>query len=747
MNKYMKIYEENMKKAEDLSLQLLQNLRANNEDQIFAKINEINNLPVKIGSINDLKDYVLNNIEQIPLNSGKPQNICNFLLFIEKLEVEDFENYLPKIENKILKNINVYNEENLVLILYTLSKYRRFDKNVWNKIYDILIDKIHLLDMSHTSKLLLGLTMTTSMERNLITEDQASRIYTEIFKNIEKNINDIKYLDTFRILISLTKKPISLRNISEKVWLKLQQNFRENINYFDMYQISQIALLLCEIPYVDVAVYKVIEQEILKEYLTNIDEIIKNGGENMNASALLDDLSKISFALSISRQGSAYFWNSLIKAYIKHHTHISLLALENILFVCNRVNDFIQDPGINKKPELVTNVENLYRLIADRIKNEKLLEQGKIDPFNLMMPSARYIALTDETIWNNITKSILDVLQNKNFKANAFILTDIIMSYANYYIYLIQQTIETGKKFESNLFLQNFENFWKLVESHILTIKDNEFEIPNISNIVLDLSQIDIELTKSWGYLSDITRLKLEDFDKHNFILVVMGFSKSGIEDKQLWADLKGYVQKHLNEFRIEELKKIILAFINVKETGELWKEIEKRLASDDILSEITFDGFNDIQIPLALLAVNHEKIWQKFEELLFKNLNTLQNDKDLLLNTVYSFSRIGRGTTVLWNKLCTILKSQMLKYELEDQVHIIICLKPNVISRNSLVTIIDNDFWKSLMMSIEEKVSQANLNTCNNLLKALKENEYSAKNKLLIKKVEDRIAALLKRI
>jgi hypothetical protein len=336
----MKAYEEHMKKAESLSLQLLQNLRAKNEDQIFAKMNEINDLPIKIGSISDLKEYILNNIEQIPLHSGKPDNICNFLLFIEKLEVDDFEKYFPKIENKILNNLTIYNTENLVLILYTLSKYRRFDKNVWNNMYNLLIDKIHLLDMQHTSKLLLGLVMTTSMERNILNDEQLSKIYTELFNNIEKNINDIKYLDTFRILIALTKKPISLRNISEKVWLKLQQNFRENINYFDMYQISQITLLLCEIPYIDHAVYKIIEQEILNEYLTNIDDIIKNGGEDMNATALLDDLSKIAFALAISRQGSVYFWNSLIKAYIKHHNNISLLALENVVFLCNRVNDF-----------------------------------------------------------------------------------------------------------------------------------------------------------------------------------------------------------------------------------------------------------------------------------------------------------------------------------------------------------------------------------------------------------------------
>jgi hypothetical protein len=95
-----------------------------------------------------------------------------------------------------------------------------------------------------------------------------------------------------------------------------------------------------------------------------------------------------------------------------------------------------------------------------------------------MMPTARFVTLSNETLWNNITKNIINVFENKNFKANAFILTDVVMAYANYYLYLAEQTVQGGKQFENNLYLGNFQKFWKLIEGHILTINEKEFEIP-----------------------------------------------------------------------------------------------------------------------------------------------------------------------------------------------------------------------------------------------------------------------------
>ena len=88
-----------------------------------------------------------------------------------------------------------------------------------------------------------------------------------------------------------------------------------------------------------------------------------------------------------------------------------------------------------------------------------------------------------------------------------------------------------------------------------------------------------------------------------------------------------------------------------------------------------------------------------------------------------------------------------MLSYELDDLGHIVVCLKPNVISKNSLSRVIDNEFWHIVMVKMEEKIPHASLNTCNNVLKALKENENTNKNSILIKKVEDKIGLLLKKI
>jgi hypothetical protein len=72
--------------------------------------------------------------------------------------------------------------------------------------------------------------------------------------------------------------------------------------------------------------------------------------------------------------------------------------------------------------------------------------------------------------------------------------------------------------------------------------------------------------------------------------------------------------------------------------------------------------------------------------------------------------------------------------------------LKSNVITRNALTGLIDNEFWNSLMKSIEEKVPHANTTTSLNLSRALQDNEITAKNKSLLEKVNNRIDVLSKR-
>jgi hypothetical protein len=744
-NNFMKQYEENMKKANLKSLQLLQAIKSNQTSTMNTLINEILEIPVKLGSNTDLKNYILENLEKIPLNPEKEEEMKNFLLFIEKLEIDNFENHFLKIEPKYRNNLTKYNKETLIAILYTYSKYRVLDQKVWNQFHDLLINQVKDLDLEHSTKLLLALTMATGSQKDLLSNEKSENLYREIFNNIEKKIGQLKYLDTFRIFISMTKKPVPIKTISDSTWAKLQKNFKENINYFDLYQISQILLLICEMPNIDFEVFKVVENELIKEYLEQIEGMVKNAGGELNLQSLLDDISKISFAMALSRQGSVFYWNKLIKTMIKYHSSVSQLCMENMSFVCNRLADYIIDINASSKPEIMVNLETLFLLFVDKIKQEKLLQENKIDPFNLMMPLARF-SIIDEEIWNPLTHNIMEMMNNPQFVVNPYIITDITFAFSHYYTDLIMNSFEKGQKYENNYYLKNFEGFWKRVEELLLKVDEKQFELPNISNIIIDLTQIDLELPKAWNKLADLVRLNLQNVDKNYIIYFVMGFSKVEYKDQVFWKELQDFVKLHINEFTVEDLKKITLSFLKNKDTVELWKSIESRLSSPEMIKDITFESFNDLQIPLALLGMNNDKIWNRFEELVFKNIGPVTGDKDLLLNTIYSFSRIGRGSALLWQKLCTTLKEQMEGYEIEDLGHIVVCFKSNVISKNNLTSILDKIFWDSLLVKIDEKLNNANLNTCNNLLKGLKENDLIKSDKIT-KKVEDRISALLKKV
>jgi hypothetical protein len=141
---------------------------------------------------------------------------------------------------------------------------------------------------------------------------------------------------------------------------------------------SQILLLFCETPYLDTSIFTAVENELRGEYLEKVDELLKTPG--FNISSLVDDLSKVSFAFALSRQGSNYFWSLILKSFIKLKDQISNLALENLLFVIYRLIDYLaqgvissvgaMDKGLD---ESMKNLINLFNILEDKIISNKLL--------------------------------------------------------------------------------------------------------------------------------------------------------------------------------------------------------------------------------------------------------------------------------------------------------------------------------------------------------------------------------------
>lgn len=568
-----------------------------------------------------------------------------------------------------------------------------------------------------------------------------------MISNIETKQGELSYLDTFRLCISMYHRPVEINEISQSLWNNLQNTFIKNISAFDLYQMHQIVLLFIETPYLNTDIFDAVETELTKEYLEKIQDLTKNS--QFNLSQFIEDVTKVCFAFALSRKGSQYFWSLIIKLFTNHKNNISLLSLENILFISYRLIDYLAETQSQNEEmdETMKSLFSLFELIEKKLENEKLIENNKIDPFNAMMPFSRF-GNTNPKIWDGITKNILNVL-NKTNQINPNLLNDVIFAFSNYYSNLIIQRDSDQSQLneiKECYFLQNFEKFWTKIESLIISCEG--YQIPHIANMIADLSLIDLELSKAWVNLSDAVKDKLKDCDTRNFVTILIGFSKKDFKDTILWNSFADYIKKHINEFTISELRVIVPSFLKNKETGkEIWKLIEDRFASEDILSKMNVQYFFDLQIAFAILGIHNDKIWQKFEEIVFKNLKLYEQDKDLLLNTLYSFSRSVKGSQLLWKKLCEILKKDFNNFNIGDLSHVAICLKSNILAQNSLDKILDKSFWDNFVKIVEDKLPNAKLNALNNLLVGMKENEFLKENKKLITSVEKKLDELMKDI
>lgn len=758
-DEYMKTFERNMKESQRLSSDLLNHLKTINEEKIFLCIEELNKLGIRFNHLTEIKQFITNNINKIPLT--KPSSLVNFFQFVDKLELENFEAEFAKIlptYNSMIERERFTTQE-LVMIIYAYSKYQIIDHNVWNLFFKQLDGKINTLALENITQLLLAFTMAQSLAqaRNefLIEEEKLQKIYKEIFTQINEKIHNLTYLDTFRICISMTKRPVNVTDIPQNVWTCLQQNFVKDINAFDIYQMSQILLLFCETPYLNFEIFKAVESELSKEYLENFEELVKT--VQMEPTAFMEDISKICFAFALSRQGTQYFWNLALKNFIKYKSNLSLLTLENLLFVCYRLIDYLPSEFKNNSDESMKNLFELFNIIEEKIVSERLLENNKVDPFNTMMPFARY-GNTNEKIWSELTKNVMNVL-SKVKAINPFLINDIIFAFSNYYTNLIiardREEYESASKnmntnnnnnFKDIYYLKNFQNFWNKIEDLILSLDEKTLEVPHIANMVIDLSQIDLDMNRAWKYLTEILKGKLDKFDSGNFVLILMGYSKKDYKDPNIWKVLQSYAAIHINEFSIEELRKIVLSFLKHKELNkDFWISLQERFAHPDILNKFTLEYFIDLQIPFAISGIHNEKIWHKFEELVFRNTKTFENDKDFFMNTLYSFSRCGRGSSHLWTKFANIIQKDLNNYDIDDLGHISVCLKPAYLKNLNIDNLLNDSFWQSFVKNVENKINQGKLNSLNNLLRGINENEHLNKDEKLIRLVEDKIAQLLK--
>lgn len=759
--KFASNYEENFKKISESIEKLIQEIKSLNEDNIFMIIKQLNSYPIRYGEFLELKELIFNNISNIPIT--KDVNLIEFINFFDKFDIENYEEHFKKIVPKYEERINYFSPDDLVTIIYNFSKFRIYEKSLWENLLKIISKQIINLKTHSLSKLFLGLSMLKIFDPVLFKENSTeNKIFYDIIGGLSKgdNLKEINSQDVFRVCISLTKKPISSMEVPDNLWIRMQQVFIENLHEYDLYQISQILLLFCETNFISEKLFQAIETEIITSYFDKIAELKKLPDSQVNLGSFLEDICKISFSFALTIKGSLNYWNLFLKSCLNLKNNLTTQSIESLNFIMYRCIDYFSrnfvNDNLNKNllEECYKNYEDLFQIIEKKIIQEKILDKPDLDPFNMMMPYAR-MGNNNYLIWNYISNNILNVLQNPQFQMNPFLLSDLTFAFASHTSALIaenENSLENNNKnsenYDKSFYLKNIDKIWEVLESHLINTS-KYLDVAYVTNMVMDLSQINLELKKSWNVLADIVReyLSKGGFDIDNFILVLVGLKKRNYQDKNLWNEMEKFLELNIKKINIEQLKRITVALVKAQDTESqnFYALIANRYCDQEIIDKYNFEHFVDLQIPFALIGIGHDKIWNKFEEILFKNLESVKQNKPLLLSTIYSFSRLNKGSSLVWNKFSQIIVDKFDEMDIDDLGHLGICLRENIIKKNNLTKILDDKFWSKFLSKVDNNVSNASLITCNNFLLIFKENDIIKTNPKIIKKIQDRIFSLSK--
>lgn len=766
--KFASNYEENFKKISELIENLISEMKTKNEEKIFQIISQLNSYPIRYSEFLELKELILSNIETIPFT--KDQNLIEFLVFFDKFDLEDYATPFGKIAKKYESRFNYLSTEDLVTVIYNFSKFRIYEKQMWENLLTIISKQVSLLQTASLSKLFLGLAMLKVSDPSLFETEQAATEKDKIFLNIisclekPEKLSEINSQDVFRVCISLTKKPINSIDVPEKIWAQMQKVFTANLFEYDLYQISQILLLFCEANLIPDSLFTSVETEMINSYFEKITELQKLPESQINLASLLEDICKISFAFALTIKGSLNYWNCFFKSVLVLKAQLNTPAIESLNFILYRGVDYFSRnfayDNLNKNllDECFKNLDEISAAMQNKIFADKLLERSELDPFNMMMPQAR-MANNDYRIWNYISQNILAVLQNPQFQMNPFLLSDLTYAFASHYSALLaenenfalENSSSSGKNcenYEKSFYVKNLQKIWDTLETHILSTS-KFLDVTYVTNMIVDLSQVNLELKKSWALLADLARdyMSKGAFDVDNFTLALIGLKKRNYQDANLTQEMEKFLSANIKKVNLENLKKITLALVKAQDTESqaIYGLVANRFCDQDIIEKYNFEQFVDLQIPFALIGIGSDKIWNKFEEILFKNFEILKQNKPLLLSTIYSFSRLSKGSSLVWNKFAQILSENIEAFDVDDLGHVGICLRENIISKFNLTKILNEQFWNKYLSILDKNIDNASLVTCNNFLIVFKENEIVKANAKIIKKIQDRIMLLSK--
>ena len=488
---------------------------------------------------------------------------------------------LSNLSKKIVSNINTYDAETLSVVIYTYSKARAKDEKLWSLYEKTVIQLLEKINLRQLSQILISFTMVGH---------KSNEFYKTIMKRIEKVIDSITHLDNSRICFSLTRGILPLNEISESTIKKLQDNFASNTSQFNLFQISKILLLFGELPTYNQNIFSNTEMEITKEYLNQVDEIVKENTDGVNLKAFFDDLTTSMLTFSIKRKGSKFFWSSYLKCVSKFKDNLSVESMENLLFIVVQVSEMLGVFDITKDNDL----NNVMEILKEKIFKDKLLIYNRINPFNLMMTLST-LRIENNEIWGLLIVNILKALRHENFKFNSYLLSDLAYGFGTY-----ETTIINNSK-PHELFEKNRDELWDLIINNFNQINQDQFDVLQIANIAWYFSQLGLGNQQTWDNMQKLVYVHLNNFDQYNYLLVCMALSAMDINNIDLWKKLEDKGITMINNFNLEDLRKLIFAFLKVKDCKKIWVKIEESLASDRICAEYNLGNFCDLLLPLAV--------------------------------------------------------------------------------------------------------------------------------------------------
>lgn len=771
LSNFMKNPDEIIKKTNEIIKSITTNLKQNQIEGIVQKMREIIENPIGISTlsseVSEFKREIYDKISSLKIN-----DIDTLIIFIQFLDIIDYnvskdtQKYL--IYNKEYQSLfETMNTEQISFISYYLSKYMIDDKFFWDLVIRKFNNDKSLFNIGQLCRILLGLVMIPNIlydgMSNNKNSEQCPIIVQDILKYIELDLKNITYIDVFRLSMALSKKTFNNRVVSQKIWNTINSVLLSNLSKFDLYQLSNILVLLSEFSYCDQHSFSKIEKEVIKSVLNKIDSIDNihkdksidhispdqslNNKSEIDYKELLEDYSLLLFSFAYNRSGSENFWMRSFEFILLKKQFLSSSSIENIIFSCYRLEGF----GFSEEAEEMS-VKVLIEL-EDIIINKRLLSENVINPFNVMMPFAR-INRYNQKIWEDIVKNVYNVISNPQFKPNSFVMADLIYAFSSYLVY-IKGNLANQKDVQMNkslFYYLNYIKIWKHIDELLLKTEFNE--ISSLSNIILDITSMNdykelivksfSSLLKSIETIFNDDKLKSR-IDSTSFTILCISISRieySSLPHSTLNCVVNYFVNNsHL--FDLEQIKKITLCFLRYITDIKFWMKIDEAVSniiaksgnnSNNQKNIVDLEYVNEVMVPFAVIGIKNPVIWRKFTELILKDPRIFENNDEFIMNIIFSFPRSKAiGYLPLWKKIFSYISSKLDTLELDDLSHISLCLDERFFIDNQEVHYLlfaskeGKGFWERLVKLIEKRIDNKQVNisssTCSSILKAFNEN------------------------